>query len=326
MEEKQPEVFELFERILANDSLKHAYLFEGAVGTGKLAMSRYIAKTQLCSNQTDHKPCLSCDDCLRIDRGEHPDVIEVFPAGKGQTIKVERVRELKDEFSKSGVEGKRKIIIVDHIETMTISAANSLLKFLEEPDGDVTIFLLTANKQNILPTIISRCQVIPFRKQAIDLRIKALEEAGLHNHQAHLVAHLTQDNDEGKALVEEADLADKAEKVWRWFSGIMKRDDKAFVHVQIALLPIINDRDDGQLVLDLMMYLYRDVMQLYYQQDKAIIAFEAHRKELVNIREQLAVSQITEGITAILQAKRQLTSHVAIQGVLESLSLQLMGR
>lgn len=320
---KQPEIYQLFNRIIQNNSLKHAYLFEGYSGTGKLEMSRYIAKSQLCFNSEGNEPCLECTQCHRIANGEHPDVIEVFPEGKSQSIKVERIRQLKDEFSKSGVEGKRKFIIVDKVDSMTISASNSLLKFLEEPDGDVTIFLLTSNKQNILPTIISRCQVISFSKQPLSQRISELKEEGLNDFEAHLVAHLTQDNQLGKELIEEYELMDKAEKVWRWFNRIIKDDPVAFVMVQTELMPIINDRQEASVMLDLILYLYRDLLQLYFNQENSLVAFNQYRHDLAYYTEKMSLNTITNGITSILKAKRQLNSHVATQGVLENLSLEL---
>lgn len=326
IQQKQPKIYELFGRILNNKSLKHAYLFEGYAGTGKLEMSRFIAKVKLCQNITSEsqQPCNHCAQCLRIDNGEHPDVIEVFPEGKSQTIKVDRIRELKEEFSKSGVEGNTKIIIVDQFDAMTNSATNSILKFIEEPEKDIHIFLLTANKQNVLPTIISRCQVISFTKQPLSERVSELKDNGLTDYETHLIAHLTQDNQLGRVMVEEYEIMDKVEKVWRWFNRIMKCDDHAFVFVQTDLLPIIDGTQESMIILDLTMYLCRDMLKLYYNQDSEDIAFSQHRPELTYYVERTSIMTIVSFLTTVLTAKKRLKSNVSIQGVLEHLTLELL--
>lgn len=322
---KQSEVFNLFDRILKNDMLKHAYLFDGKSGGGKLDMARYIAKCQLCPQSDGANPDLTCSHCQRIDAGEHPDVVEVFPEGASRSIKVDRIRDLKAELTKSGMETSRKIIIVDQVETMTASAANSLLKFIEEPDGDVTIFLLTSNKQQILPTIVSRCQVIPFKDQPAEDRIKELTDLmGLSPSQAHLAAHLTQDTQEGKRLVEDFDLVDKADLICRWFNRIVKEDGLAFIMVQKDFLPIVSGRQEADLVLDLALYLYRDLLHLYFDLDYSVLAFYNYKKDLVYYASQMTLNQINNSLQAILKAKTWLKTNVAVQAVLEDLTLALL--
>lgn len=325
LQEKQTEVFNLFDRILKNDTLKHAYLFEGNSGIGKLEMARYIAKSKLCSKALGHEPCLECSHCQRIASGEHPDVVEVRPENPGGSIKVDRIRELKKEFTTSGVETNYKMIIVDQVESMTISAANSLLKFIEEPDGDITIFLLTSNRQQVLPTIISRCQVIPFKKQAPKERIKELEQVTqLSNFEAHLAAHLTQDTQVASELAEGSMLLQRAELVWRWFNRIAKGDTQAFILIQEDFLSVMSNRNETDLILDLALYLYRDLLKLHFDPVYDCLAFSQYHKDLSYFTETLSLSHISNGLTAILKAKRWLKSNVSSQAVLEDLTLELL--
>ena len=101
-----------------------------------------------CQNPDDQGfPCGVCNECRRIIEKEHPDVVEIEP--DGQSIKVDQVRFLKSEFSKSAVEGNQKVFIIFAAETMTTSAANSLLKFIEEPVGNTVAFLITSNRNLI---------------------------------------------------------------------------------------------------------------------------------------------------------------------------------
>ncbi|MBO1915124.1 DNA polymerase III subunit delta', partial [Microvirga sp. 3-52] len=96
----------------------------------------------------------NCNSCRRVSNGNHPNVTITRP--DGQQIKKEQIDELIMEMKKKGYEQGRKIYIVSRADRMNSSSANTLLKFLEEPDGDVTAILLTDSYQSMLPTIRSR--------------------------------------------------------------------------------------------------------------------------------------------------------------------------
>ena len=97
---QQPELLERFQRTIREKRLVHAYLFEGAQGTGKEELARWITQMLFCEELQDDQPCGHCNHCLRIAAGEFPDMAEIRP--DGNTIKVNQVRELKAELSKSG--------------------------------------------------------------------------------------------------------------------------------------------------------------------------------------------------------------------------------
>src|SRR5690625_5027570 len=78
----------------------------------------------------------------------------------GQSIKIEQIRDLQKEFSYSGLESTRKVYVISGADTLTVNAANRLLKFLEEPSKTTTAMMLTDNSQSIIPTVRSRCQII----------------------------------------------------------------------------------------------------------------------------------------------------------------------
>lgn len=241
----------------------------------------------------------------------------------GTTIKVDQIRQLKSELTTSGLESSRKVIIIDEADTMTTSAANSLLKFLEEPQGDIILFLLATSKQNLLPTIISRCQVIAFRTQPLDQRVEALRQLGLTSNQAALSAHLTEDNEQAVQFMQETNVQEIAKSVWQWLNLIDRKDDQAFIHVTKTLLPLAKENDMKQLMLDVILLLLRDLLKERFGLTHVPV-FSAYGQQLEQLAERWATTKISRAIDSTLQAQKMLDSYVNIQGVLEYLTLKLL--
>ncbi|PAM96208.1 DNA polymerase III subunit delta', partial [Flavobacterium sp. IR1] len=160
LKDSQPKVVQLLQRSLEKDRLAHAYLFEGSKGTGKKQIAFQLAKSFLCKNNEGAEPCLVCIDCKRIEHRNHPDVHIIEP--DGLSIKKQQVEHLQKEFTYRGVESGKKVYLVDQADKMSASAANSLLKFLEEPTAPTLAVLMTERASSVLPTIQSRSQQLSF--------------------------------------------------------------------------------------------------------------------------------------------------------------------
>ncbi|MFE5278853.1 DNA polymerase III subunit delta', partial [Bacillus cereus] len=170
--------------------LAHAYLFEGMRGTGKKDVSLLLSKSLFCTQPVDgYMPCEVCHNCKRINSGNHPDIHIVEP--DGASIKKQQIQMLQEEFAKTGVESKKKVYTIVHADRMTVNAANSLLKFLEEPTSETTAILLTEQTQKILPTILSRCQIVTFKQLSSEHLIQKLVERGVSEKKAPIIAQLT---------------------------------------------------------------------------------------------------------------------------------------
>ncbi|QOY38292.1 DNA polymerase III subunit delta' [Anaerobacillus isosaccharinicus] len=145
----QPKVTKLLVNSIQRHRVAHAYLFEGGNGVGKREVSIRFAKSLLCEATTE--PCGECHHCKRIDSRNHPSLYRIRP--DGQSIKVDQIRELQKHIQVKSMEGSKRIYIIEHADKMNVQAANSLLKFLEEPKGEVVALLLTERPNKILPTI-----------------------------------------------------------------------------------------------------------------------------------------------------------------------------
>ena len=155
----------------------HAYLFYGPEGVGKFKTAVAFAQLLNCSSPTEEaEPCGACSSCRKIASGNHPDVIVVRP--EGNSIKIGQMRALQEKVYYKCYEGKFKVIMIDDAHLLTIEAANSLLKVLEEPPAE-TVFILSADDLNKLPvTIQSRCQPLPFSYLDETVLRQLLQERG----------------------------------------------------------------------------------------------------------------------------------------------------
>jgi DNA polymerase-3 subunit delta' len=319
---KQPRLLAAFKHIIAQNHLAHAYLFAGMEGAGQSELATWIAQRLFCRHVVDGEPDGTCEECTRIATGQHPDIVMVAPTG--QRIHVDQVRYLKAEFSKSAVEGNRKLFIIKDAELMTASAANSLLKFIEEPSGNVTALLLTTNKQLLLPTIISRTQVIEFPPLPAKVLQQTFEAAGIPAKQAQTLRHLTNSVTQAQALLVDDWLPQASEHLWQWFQQVVKGDARSFVGVQTTLVGLAKEHEQQLVMLDLIAALFQDLLQLHFQVDTAAeLSFGQYQNDLTKLTETLNDQQLVAATELALTAKRQLASNISFQNVLEGLTLKL---
>lgn len=322
----QPQLVTHFMKLIQANHLAHAYLFNGADGTGRQEVARTIAMRLFCQNvMADGLPCGQCSECRRILAGDHPDVVSVVP--DGQRIKVDQVRYLKAEFTKSAVEGNQKIFIVDQVDRMTTGAANSLLKFIEEPVGNTVALLLTANKNLILPTILSRTQVVDFLRVAPGALTAALAEAGVVPSQRYLLTTLTESVSAAQELTTDDWLKDAQIAVGQWFTACCANDERAFVRVQTALVPLASNRDRQGVVLDMVVQAWHDALRQQagevHQDD---LAYPQAAKASQQVAQQLSIDQLVNIMTLTLATRGQLNGNMNFQAILEALTLQILAQ
>ena len=141
--------------------ISHSYLFCGPRGCGKTTTARIIAKAANCLDLQDGDPCNACAVCETINDGRFMDIIELDAASNRG---IDEIRDIRDKVNFAPVQGRRKVYIIDEAHMLTDAASNAFLKTLEEPPGHVIFVLCTTEAHRILPTIISRCQRLDFRR------------------------------------------------------------------------------------------------------------------------------------------------------------------
>ncbi|MBM6675909.1 DNA polymerase III subunit delta' [Olsenella uli] len=165
----QPRVRDFLATALAEGRLSHAYLFLGPPGSGKHEAAEALAKCVVCPHGGDG----TCDECRRVAHRTHPDVRWLAP-GSAAGYLVSQIRELIEDAGLAPIRAASKVYVLERAELLRGGAANALLKTLEEPPAN-TLFVLCARVADaMLPTIVSRCQQVPFRAASAASGVRAI--------------------------------------------------------------------------------------------------------------------------------------------------------
>lgn len=314
-------MLKMLKNSLVKNRVAHAYLLEGIRGTGKREIALLLTKSLFCEAIIDeYMPCEECSNCRRINHGNHPDVHLVEP--EGLSIKVDQIRHLQVEFSKKGLESLKKVYLLVHADKMSVSASNSLLKFLEEPNPGTVAFLLTEQPQKILPTILSRCQILTFHPLSPQVMIKQLVENGVQPQKAPLLAQLTNSLDEAQKLNVDEWFAQAQKIVVKLYEVLKKNPLEAMVTLQADWFSHFKEKEQIHRGLDLLLLIFKDLLYIQLDRQEQIV-FREESERLQQFALQTSGRRISDQMSAILDAKRKLERNMNPQLMMEQLVLKL---
>jgi len=229
----QPLAKRLLENAVRRGTKGRAYLFAGPRGTGKMTAARELAKAVLClAPEPGDRPCGQCADCRKMERGQHPGFVVVEP--DGEAIKIDQIRSLQARFhyrpASAGAEPVG-VYVIRQAERMTAQAANSLLKFLEEPATPVVAVLIAENASALLPTIRSRVQRVPFVPAPPSELERLLLERGVAEELARPAARLAAGIDAAFELASSAWFGETLKTVLGWAERAVAGVAEALVDV-----------------------------------------------------------------------------------------------
>lgn len=321
-EQEQPFAAKMLKNSLNKGRMAHAYLFEGERGTSKRAASSLLAASVFCEKANHHIPCGDCINCKRIKSGNHPDVHIVEP--DGLSIKIEQIRSLRTEFSKSSVESKQKLYVIIDAEKMTNSAANSLLKFLEEPNSQAIAILVTEQVQQIMPTILSRCQIISFKSIPSSVLSERLLKEGVNQVKAPLLAAITNNLNEALELDQDDWFVQARKIVLKLYEMLKQNSLYAMTMLQEEWNHHFKEKDQIDMGLNLLLLIYKDVLYIQLGKEQQLV-YSDKRAQFESDALQTSSRRLSMQMTAILEAKRKLNANMNPQLLMEQLVLNLQG-
>ncbi|HEY3313369.1 MAG TPA: DNA polymerase III subunit delta' [Anaerolineales bacterium] len=207
---------EMLQQHVVNATLRHAYLITGPAGVGRRTLALRLAQTLNCEKPlAPGVPCRTCRNCRQMEAGQHPDLMVIRKLPDKKDIIIEQIREMSKFLSLKPYMAAYKIVLILNLEDANQNAQNALLKTLEEAP-DFAVLLLTAdNAEQLLPTIVSRCEIMRLRPLSVEAVTGFLAERGVVEDRASLFAHLAGGRP-GYALQlsgDETTLAFRAEKL-----------------------------------------------------------------------------------------------------------------
>lgn len=251
-------IVEVLRRSLSGGKTAHSYLFEGVPGSGRKKTALTLIQALFCTALPDDA-CGICASCRKIDGGNHPDIHLISPLPDKRDISIDQLREMQHILSLRPYEAPRKACIIDPAERMSVGAANSLLKTLEEPPGNALIVLLTENAGMLLPTVRSRCQLIRFAPLSPEHVLTLLERSGMAPEAAALIAPMSGGSLQKALELDNEALVARREAV---LSRVGQLTIQRIATVFDAAEELSGNRDATLELLDMLLSFYRDAVHL----------------------------------------------------------------
>ena len=320
----------ILQRSLVDGRVSHAYLVRGPQQVGKMRLASDLAAALNCTE--DDRPCGTCSQCSRVARGLHADVHVVGLASSAAedgrarvAIGIDQVREVQREASLTPYEGRFRVFIIDGAEHLSEEASNSLLKTLEEPPDQVVLLLLATEASHLLPTIVSRCQLLELRPvptPAVSQFLQSEYAAGEED--AEQIARLSEGRPgwavnaaEDRSLLEELDR--KLETIEKVVRG--DREDR-FAYASTLATSIVRDREAGRRELGLWLQWWRDIL-LVTEGVPDLVTHLSRIETLKAAAKGLTPAGAAWAINAVQDTLQHLERNVNPRLALESLMLDL---
>lgn len=300
---------------LTGGRLAHGLLLTGARGIGKRHLAGVLAHALLCEAPgAEARPCGGCRSCVQMAAGAHPDRVALKPAKAGEPIKIAAVRDFVHALYLTSRYGRGRVALIDPADQMTPSAANSLLKALEEPPAGSHILLIADRPRAVLPTIRSRCQHLRLIGADSTEAASWLEQAPAGTSALLPLAR--------GAPLRAAQLAEAgaAEAQVEWFQSLGAL--AAGQRDPVALAEQWSSDDTGAL-LDWLYLVCLDVVKAGAGADRGALLFGDHAETIATIAAAMDADEFRKLLPELVRTRRLRDTQADARLSLETLCIQL---
>ena len=279
--------YNILKSAIINNKISHAYLIETLGNNIGFDFALSFAKALLCPNKfTNNKKCLNCNQCKLIDDNNYIE-LEIIETNE-LWIKKEKIEKLQKDFNYKPIVGKRKIYIIKDADKIRENLANTLLKFIEEPEEGVIAILITDNKSKILDTIISRCQVISL-KNVSNYKIDTMKYS--------------------KELIR---------NVISFINYYEEKSIETIVYSNLLFHDKMKERKDYLLAFNLILMYYNDIIN--YKLNGNFLIFEDYiDKEKIFVFEKLTIDNLLKKIDIVINLKKSIVNNVNLNLLIDKL-------
>ena len=310
-------IVEVFRRAIRSGKTSHSYLFEGSPGCGRRKTALALIQTLFCESGTDDA-CGTCPSCRKVMSGNHADIHRIEPLPDKRDISIDQLREMQRELALRPYEAPRKACILEPAERMSVNAANSLLKTLEEPPGNAIIILLTENADMLLPTIRSRCQLVRFAPLPPEHVRQLLEQSGMDASSAATLAQMAGGSMQRAQELDNESLTERRELLLKHLSNL---NIDRIASVFDAAEELGGNRDNALETLDLLLSFTRDMIHLSAGSNDIINT--AIRPSLESLSTGLNLDRVLQLTGDVLETRRAVQRNANVKLALDHLFIKM---
>ena len=316
LEKYQPFIYNTFINSLKFNKVSQAYLIKGSDGTPTLDIALFLAKTLICEEPSP-LACSSCLNCIRFEEGNYADFMLID--GSKNTIKVGDIENLQKFLSPSSLEKKKKkIYIINCLENANKEAVNALLKTLEEPTSSVYAFITTQNEAKILPTIISRCQILsllPINKSIV--KQNAINE-GVLLEDADILSYFYCDVEVIKQKSKEENYKEQKKLLYETLNALTISSEEAIYYAQTNLIKNIKTKEDARLYIDLLSIAFKDILHI---QNNQPLVLEGAKEQIATLSKKY--KNVSEIYLEIMLSRGQIEDNVNLSLLLQHIFIYI---
>ena len=303
IEENQPVLSQILKNVSQNNSFAHAYLISGSFGLPVSDIAKYIAKNIFCENRNP-LCCNECENCRKIEEDNFLPLVIID--GSIETIKKEQIQNLEELFSATTQEkSQKRAYIINQVENMTAESVNALLKFLEEPNDNIYAILTTQNILKVLPTIISRCQVVSLSPSNKPLLIKNSIELGVDSSDAELLSFIYSIPEDVVTASEDENYKITKNLLINYLNSLVNPKESSRFNLEINVLPTLKNKFNANLFLDLLVFFLNDALKLKIGQNNILKSYDKLLEEIYN-----KIANIEDVIFNIYQKKSEINLNI----------------